>query len=321
MEPGYSLAERMRRLLCDEVWTIGVVGQPIEDVARRGIEANVHWLPRPTAGSMLADPSYRLHADGSRTLYAEQLDYHGRRVGEIWRALVGAEADLTTARFAPLLVCPYHMSYPFPVDDGAGGMLLTAETWAAGNAQLWRAEARAQSAGTIMAGRPIVDPTLWQDGGRWWLFCTFQDRDPNGALFLHHAPTLRGPWTEHPCNPVQTGRGRSRPAGPLFRMGDALVRPAQDCSATYGGAIQLQLVTRLDVAGYQERPLRRIGPVPGPYGAGLHTICAAGQRTLIDGKRWRNSSAGLPAKLLRGVSKRLGQAESRLQARSPGHSC
>ena len=303
--PGYSVGERARRLACDEIWNIGVLDQPIDDIARRGVACVPEWLPPPPPGTMLADPSCIAKAGGGFTLYAEQLDYHGNRRGEIWSADVACEADLATARFAPLIASPHHMSYPFPLPDADGGVLLTAETWGAGSALLWKVDGPVVELGAVMAGRQVVDPTLWRDDERWWLFCTFQDDSPNGALHLFEAADIRGPWRPHPGNPVQTGLARSRPAGGLFRMDGILVRPAQDCSASYGGAVVLQAVTCLDSERYEERPLRRIEPLPGAYRSGLHTICAAGRRTLIDGKRWRFDPLGLPSKLRQTLRRRL----------------
>ena len=310
--PGFRLREIARRALLDEVWNIGVIDQPVDDIARHGIVAPVRWLPDPPPGTMLADPSCRLHPDGGATLYAEYLELAGRRLGEIFSAELAPAADPATARFTRMLKLPHHMSYPFPLTGEAGQALLTAETWQGGGALLWDGT---RQVGTIMPGRQVVDPTLWRDGDRWWLFCTFQDGEPNGALHLYHAPAMTGPWTAHPANPVQTGRGRSRPAGPLFRMGDVLVRPAQDCSATYGGAIVLHAVTRLDPDGYAESPPRRLEPAAGRYGDGLHTICAAGQRTLVDGKRWAVTPSQLPQKVLR-VARHLGRSAAR-RARPP----
>ena len=302
---GFSIGERVRRLACDEIWNIGVLDQSIEDIARRGVACVPEWLPAPPPGAMLADPSCSPRPDGGFTLYAEHLDYHGSRRGEIWTAEVASEAGLTAARFRPLIASSYHMSYPFPVRDADGAALLTAETWGAGGALLWTVDGPVAEIGAMMPGRQVVDPTLWREGGRWWLFCTFQDDSPNGALHLFEAADLRGPWRPHPGNPVQTGHDRSRPAGGLFRMDGMLVRPAQDCSVSYGGALVLQAVTCLDSEHYEETTLRRIQPFAGPYRSGLHTICAAGRKTLIDGKRWRFDPLGLPSKLRRSVRKRM----------------
>ena len=306
--PGYHPVERVRRALSEEVWNIGVVDQSVDDIARRGITTAVRWLPDPPAGTMLADPAYRPRPGGGGTLYAERLDYANGGVGEIWSAEIAPAGDLAAARFGRMLAHPYHMSYPFPLGDASQGALMTAESWQANGALLWDG---AREIGVILPGRKVVDPTLWFDGSLWWLFCTFQDIDPNGALYLHHAPAMTGPWTAHPRNPVQTGRGRSRPAGPLFLMGDTLVRPAQDCSTTYGGAVVLHAIDLLTVSDYHETTLRRLEPLSGRYASGLHTICAAGDQTLIDGKRWRVSIARLPAKLAGGGRRLAGLVRAR----------
>jgi hypothetical protein len=74
----------------------------------------------------------------------------------------------------------------------------------------------------------------------------------------------------------------------VFRHGARLIAPMQDCTATYGGAINL-----VDVAtdGGDWRALGRLSPGPwaGPFQDGLHTLSAAGPVTLIDVKRGMRS--------------------------------
>ncbi len=87
--------------------------------------------------------------------------------------------------------------------------------------------------------------------------------------------------------------------GPFFRLSDGtLVRPAQDCSQTYGGAIQLFQVDHLSPADYVETFLRRVDPPAGPWAWGLHTLCPIDEAScLIDAKRWVSATAG-PLSLL-----------------------
>lgn len=297
----YSALERARRRLCEEAWNIGVIDQPAADIVERGIATPVRWLPRLPAGVALADPAVRTRADGSRTVYAERIDYRAAVLGSIWSAELGVGVDPVEASFRPLLTPEYHISYPFPIEDEHGRSLLTAETWETNAALLWQEECGLQAAGTLMGGRPVLDPTLWRAPDRWWLFCTFRDDSPNERLHLFHAPRLGGPWTPHARSPVTTGRGGSRPAGPLFRAGGRLVRPAQDCSRTYGGAVVLYAITRLNDHEYAEERLRELVAPPGDYPHGLHTFCPAGDVTLIDGKRWTTN----PAVLLRKARRKL----------------
>ncbi len=233
---------------------------------------------------MLADPSFRARPDGGSTWFAEFLDHRKPR-GEIWSAEIPPGADPATARFRPILSEPFHMSYPTPFTDDSGRELLTAEIWPAEASLTWAEQAGTwRRAGVLFPGRPAVDPTLWRAEDRWWLFCTFRAEGSNERLYLFHARRLGDPWVAHRRNPVKVDIGSARPAGPIFRAGDLLVRPAQDCSKTYGGAVILHAIRRLDEEAFEEEPLRRLDPLPGPYPAGLHTFCPAGDVTLIDGK-------------------------------------
>jgi hypothetical protein len=241
---------------------------------------------------MLADPSCRVGKDGALTLYAERLDYREYR-GEIWSAHIPPGGDPSAAMFKPFLAEPFHMSYPFPFEDDEGIPLLTAETWQAGSAFLWReANGFCKRVATLFPQRKVVDPTLLRTEDRWWLFCAFEDQHPHGCLFLFHTEKLGNGWTPHPQNPVKTGRYGSRPAGPIFEVDGVLIRPGQDCSQTYGGGVVLHAIRRLTLEAFEEEPLRRLGPLSGPYAHGLHTISPAGDVTLIDGKRWRLDPEG-----------------------------
>jgi hypothetical protein len=79
-----------------------------------------------------------------------------------------------------------------------------------------------------------------------------------------------------------------------FEVEGRLFRPAQDCSRRYGEAVVINRVDVLTPEAYFETPVARIAPDPaGPYPHGLHTVSAAGEWTLIDGKRERRSLRGL----------------------------
>jgi hypothetical protein len=281
----HSLAERARRFLLREYWTIGVVAQTVADIAAHGIVTPVKWLPVPAPGTFLADPCCLQHQDGGHTLFAEYLDHRAPR-GEIWAAHLAPGTALTQARFAPLLGGPFHMSYPQAfVHDRA--TYLVCESWQAGGIPLWqRSSGGWRSLPMLLPGRAAVDPTLFHWQGRWWLFCTFQDDAPDARLHVFHAAAPTGPWVAHRANPVRIDGAGARPAGPIFVHDGVPVRPGQDCSRTYGGAVVLNAVTRLTPDEYEERPLRRLAPVAGAHGRGLHTIATAGAMTLIDGKRW-----------------------------------
>ncbi len=295
----HGIAERGRRFLRREYWNIGVVEQSAGDIAARGITAPVRWLPPPSEGVLIADPGCLDGEGGGRTLFAEYLDYRAPR-GEIWTADLAPGQDMTEAVFRPLLATAHHMSYPRPFRH-AGRTFLICESWQSGGIPMWeRIGETWHERPPLLQGRKVVDPTLLEWQGRWWLFCTFQAAGADSRLHIFHAPDPCGPWLPHAGNPVRIDPAGARPAGPVFAAGDALIRPAQDCSRTYGGAVVLHAITCLTPDAYDERTIRRIEPRDAAYPHGLHTLCPAGPVTLIDGKRWGAD----PAPLLRQVAVR-----------------
>jgi hypothetical protein len=292
---------RLQRALSHEIWNIGLVAQTAADILAHGIIMPVQWFPPLPGFAMLADPACCIDDNGGLSIFAEYLAYRAQR-GEIWHAHLPAGGPPATARFLPLLRGPFHLSYPAPFGDDKGGLWLAAESWQSGAVPVWhRTGNNLVPAAPWLPGRQPVDPTILYHNSRWYLFCTFHDDAPDARLHVFHAERLDGQWVPLPDNPVRCGLFGSRPAGPIFAAGEHLIRPGQDCSVTYGGGVVLHRVSRLDPQGFQEEVVRRLAPVAGPYGAGLHTICPAGVATLIDGKRLRMDLT----KPLRRMHKRL----------------
>ena len=117
---------------------------------------------------------------------------------------------------------------------------------------------------------------------RWWLFCS----EGSLKLMAYHAQAPDGPWRPHWLNPLKIDVTSSRPAGPLFERDGMLLRPAQDCSGTYGAAVVLHRIVELTPDRFEEVRLGRIGrEIDGPYPHGFQTLNALGERCMVDGKR------------------------------------
>lgn len=275
------------RKLYHERWNVGVVDQTAADLVSCGLKRPIRWLSTLPRDMMFADPGYLEYPDGRRTVFVEAARCRDG-LGQIWQAELQPGSDPAKARFVPLLSSPCHMSYPRPFLDEDGTALLTYESWQSRRVNLLRqADGQWQSVAALLPGRPVIDPTLWKGAEGWFLFCSFRDEGPDSRLHLFFADALHGPWTPHPGNPIVDDPGRARPAGPLFVADGRLVRPSQDCSATYGGALQLNWVRVLTRDAYVEEPIRRIAPPAGPFACGLHTLCPAGDVTWVDGKSWQ----------------------------------
>src|SRR5262249_14929963 len=119
-----------------------------------------------------------------------------------------------------------------------------------------------------------------------WMFSNLAEprASADDELFLFQADTLLGPWRAHPANPVVSDVRRARPAGPLFARGNELIRPAQDCSRTYGGAMVRNGVDVVNEAESRETPVSRIEPSWQPAAFGTHTIGVSQHLEVIDWK-------------------------------------
>ena len=238
----------------------------------------------PPSDRFWADP-FPVTQDGRFFVFFEELVF-GENKGRIVVAEFTADGMIGVPRVA--LERDFHLSYPF-VFQHAGDWYMMPEMGAQGMQEIFRATSfpdQWELHDTLRFGRTIVDPTLHFDGVRWWLFVGTAPTPGSTCdqLSLYHSQTPLGPWTPHAGNPVVSDARGARPAGRLFRVGDDLIRPAQDCTPAYGTAICFKRVLRLDTESYCEEPIGRIDPDWIPEIQGTHTINAAGPLTVIDGR-------------------------------------
>ena len=64
-----------------------------------------------------------------------------------------------------------------------------------------------------------------------------------------------------------------------------MIRPAQDCSAGYGGAVVFRRILRLDERDYDEETVACLGPTWAPGLSATHTYNADERFELVDGRR------------------------------------
>ena len=259
------------------------------------------WLPEPP-GRFLADPFALQNAEGF-TILAEDFDW-STGLGQIAAIKTGGDGNFAAP--APAIRLPWHLSYPYLLQVD-GERYRIPEMHEFGEVVLFRADATLREwtkVATLIEGVPVVDPTIFRHDGTWWLFATRADCGDNCKLFAWHASELTGPWRPHSANPLKTDVRSSRPAGPPFVHAGELYRPAQDCSTGYGAAVVVNRITCLTPERFEEEPVSMVVPDRrGRYPSGLHTLCGAGERTVIDGSR----TAFVPAAAARELRRKLGR--------------
>jgi hypothetical protein len=288
-----SVTDIGRKLLTVEQWCIGWARISISDFLVDPASARFSWLEPSTSLEILADP-FGLEENGKLLILAEQLK-HGTSKGRL--VLIDPHSD--PPRHSPLLSRPFRLSYPFLVEDGSQRYVVPEQAESSTLAFYRLTDNGLDETAMIIDGPDAIDPTFLRHDGLWWLFCTCLSSGPNGPLFLHYSETLLGPYRPHPKNPIVTDRGRARPAGRIIRLGETLLRPAQDCEHTYGAAIVLCEIDRLTTELYRERPVRRLEPrdIQGGFRSGLHTLDHTPNHVLLDTKRFAFHPFAAPIKM------------------------
>ena len=240
-------------------------------------EANFTVMP-DDGRRYYADP-FPFHRNGQNFLFVEEFPYATQR-GFI--SLIEFDAQGNALPPRPILEEPHHLSYPF-VFDYNGEIWMIPESGAAKNICLYRADPfpyKWKREAVLIDGIRGYDSTLMRYDGRFWLFVCESGYHSSSwdILSLFHAEKLLGPWRPHAQNPVLIDAALSRPAGAIFKREGFHMRPVQDCSQYYGGALILSRLETLSHDSFSQTPVGRIDC--GPYGC--HTYNYAAGLEVID---------------------------------------
>lgn len=291
-----------------ERWNIGIVRAPIHRFLDPEFVPDIDWAPYDRNGYMIADPFGLPAGDGAR-VFCEEFSFFSERgwISELaWSPTAGWTQPKT------ILDDGNHMSYPYILGSG-DTMRIIPECGTRLGLTCYRDGPNGLVADSVMLEHEqLLDSTIFEHDGRWWLFATRIHDEPNAKLVIFHGPSESGPWTAHPANPVKTDVRNSRPAGTPFRHEGRLFRPAQDCSMTYGYRLVINEITELTPLHFEEAPVRTIGPMrDSAYPHGFHTLSACGELTLVDGKSEGVSARMLRYRLARKAARRLGLQRDR----------
>ena len=239
-----------------------------------------HLLP-DDGRRFFADP-FVLVRDGLFHVFVEELP-HDSGIGLISHFTISEIGEATAPR--PVLQTGTHLSYPFVFEHDSETWMMP-ESSASGGLDLYRCT-RFPDAWThearLLEGR-FHDATLFAYEGRLWIAAATDVLQSStwDALSFFHADTLAGPWTPHAGNPVLVDARLARPAGPLWRSGGNLFRPAQDCRDGYGRKLILRKILRLTPTEFAEETVGTLCFNPEARISGPHTISRAGRLEIID---------------------------------------
>jgi hypothetical protein len=210
-----------------------------------------------------ADP-FPVRRNGEDFIFIEKFCYASGR-GSI---AVTKIKDNRPDRAVVVIDEPRHLSYPFIFEDG-GEIWMIPESGASRGIDLYRAEKFPylwKREGRLLDNIEGYDATILRLAGRngnfdrlWMFVC---ERMWNSSawdeLSLFSSDSLSGPWRPHPNNPILFNAMLCRPGGAMFVHNGWMLRPVQDCSRIYGGALSLCSVDALDEHGKFSQTVRGV---------------------------------------------------------------
>jgi hypothetical protein len=241
----------------------------------------------PPPGRFYADPFLFQH-DGRRFIFFEDSDCNSRK-GVICYVELDDMGRHSAPRVALRQDC--HLSYPFVFAEREGVYMLP-ETAGHRTVELYRAVRFPQEWAlerVLLRDVLATDATLLTHEGRFWMFVTIAVDGGHAVdeLFLFSSDSLHGEWEPHPMNPVVSDARGGRGAGRIFLQDGHLVRPAQDCSRSYGWRVVFNRIEELSTTDYREEPIGAIEPAPDTGNLRSHSYDSDGTYEVLDGFRMR----------------------------------
>ncbi|WP_374264258.1 hypothetical protein [Zoogloea sp.] len=240
-------------------------------------------LIEPPADRFWADPMVWPAEGGGWWVFIEEVIY---KEGKGTLKAIRVKPDRSWAPPVPVMERPWHLSYPF-LFAWNGALWMVPESGANRSVELYRCVGlpdKWEKAADILTGIDMVDATLFEHDGRWWLLgnVTEPGADKHDELHAYYADSPFGPWQPHAANPVVADARFARPAGPLFEHDGKLLRPAQVCVPEYGHALSLRRIETLTPTEYVEHTEQRIDPGWQPGIACVHTLSHQAGLTVFD---------------------------------------
>jgi hypothetical protein len=277
-----SLSRRFRARGRDFQWFIAIRSR--RDLFRtsrdRFVPDGFQALPAPD-GIGQADP-FVIRDGNCNWIFFEEIP----RAGPGRLACRELLADGGAGDSVVVLERPYHLSYPAVMRD-RGALFLMPETHGNDTVELYRATRFPDEwtlENVLCSNVSAVDTTPVLVDGIWYFFTT--SGCCGTETFLFWSKRLDGKWNYHPRNPICADVRKARGAGALFYSGGQLIRPAQDCSVSYGYAIVLNRVNRISPTEYEEEPIETIYPDWSKGLLGTHTLNSNDAFEAIDGVRF-----------------------------------
>jgi hypothetical protein len=282
---GYRMAKQafLRVVGLKQRWSISILADTWEKAEFPKIANSI----QPPAGRFWADPF--LYVRGDKTFcFVEEFQYETRR-GHIAALEI---TDSTIREFGPVLVEPFHLSFPF-VFEYDGDTFMCPECSATRTITLYKCAAFPKEwrvVKILMHDVSAVDTMIFYKNRRWWMLTNIDYtglEDYSSELYLFYAELpYSDNWTPHPQNPVKIDANGGRNGGLIVQNGKIFRVGQRQSFGQCGRGILVFEIDVLNESAYAEKLVREMDVGRAGSVVGTHHLSSIAGRTVVDHVGW-----------------------------------
>ena len=239
---------------------------------------------KATSKHYVADP-FIYTCQSKQYILAEEYDYTTHKAHIVqWEM-----NDMRTKQIA--IKEDFHLSYPY-IFQMSNETYCIPESYQANCIRLYQLNTQTNSfyfKHNLIEHIPAVDSSLFYYDNRYWLFCSQQQACTNAYLYLYFSNSLNESFEPHPQNPIVCDIRYARSAGTIEIVNNEIIRPAQDCSKTYGWKIHRMRIVELSTSCYRESYVSTIDANAKSKYRGIHTLSTLQKTSVADVKYYQFS--------------------------------
>ena len=135
---------------------------------------------------------------------------------------------------------------------------------------------------TVVDNFAGIDPTIVEFNGNWYIFATDGSKGSNSYLNIFYSSNPLEKWCEHKLNPVKIDITSARGGGSIFKEGNSLIRPAQNCYPDYGTSVVFNKIDTLTPSEFKESVIGSVMPPKNSLFKGIHTFSKNKDSYIVD---------------------------------------
>lgn len=244
-------------------------------------ECPVCWMEHPYKDRFFADPFILSVSETEIKVLAEDFEY-SRWKGSI-SLLVVDRQNYMLKRKKTLLDLDTHLSFPFILRMETNVYVIP-ENSASGRLTAYKYDVGCESLTTVseLTEMPVIDPVVWIDGQKYYLFGSLKGKDENEALYQWKSENALSGYRLVKTSPIKQDKSCTRRGGNFFMMNGVMHAATQCCERSYGEALNICRVEDMSNGVLRETVVSTLKPVE-PYKGGLHTLNIHEGICVVDG--------------------------------------